>query len=180
MRSLIFGSLLALVVGASAQAQDYGLTAGFSQSNATASGSGVSTTGEFGFRAGGVAAFPLVDNLKFRTGLIFAQRHFDVTVAGNKATARFDYLDIPVLVQYNFNDMMGVFGGLVAAVNVNHNIDSGSITGSKGLYPLVQAGFNATFDNMYGIEIYYEYGLGEFADNLKNFSVFGANFIYWL
>lgn len=180
MRTLIFGSLMALMLGASAHAQDYGLTAGFSESNATAGQSGYSTTGEFGFRAGGVAAFPLVDGLKFRTGLIFAQRHFDLTVSGNKATARFDYLDVPVLVQYNFNDTIGVFGGLIAGINVNHNIDSGTVTGSKGLYPLVQGGFNATFDNMYGIEIYYEYGLGEFADNLKNFSVFGANFIYWL
>jgi hypothetical protein len=33
---------------------------------------------------------------------------------------------------------------------------------------------------MYGIEAYYEMGLGDIYDGAKNYSVFGANFIYWL
>lgn len=184
MRHLIFGSLLALVVGATAHAQDFGIIAGLSESNATASQSGFSSSGEFVFRVGGVASFSLMDNLKFRTGLIYSQRHFDLKDgSGNKSTDKFDYLDVPVLAQYNFNDMVGIFGGLIAAVNVNHSIDSNSgavATGTKGLYPLLQAGFNVTFDNMYGVEIYYEAGLGDIYDGAKNFSVFGANFIYWL
>lgn len=191
MRSFIIGSLLALTVGASAFAQDYGLTAGLSQSNASVSGNnlnGYSNSGEFGFRLGGVASFPLTDGLKFRTGLIYSQRHFDLKNSSPdiKIVHNFDYIDIPVLVQFNFNDTIGIFGGIIAAVNVNHNVSTSGVsgtydvTGTKGLLPIIQLGVNATFDNMYGVEAYYEMGLGDIYDNAKNYSVFGANFIYWL
>jgi hypothetical protein len=193
VRSIIFGSLIALTMGASAYAQDFGITAGLSESNASVSGNnlnGYSNSGEFGFRLGGVASFSLTDDLKFRTGLIYSQRHFDLKSSSPdvKLVHNFDYIDIPVLAQYNFNENFGVFGGLVAAINVNNNVSaSGSglagsydVTGTKGLYPIVQLGVNATFDNMYGAEAYYEFGLGDIYDNAKNYSVFGANFIYWL
>jgi hypothetical protein len=178
-------------MGVSAQAQDYGLTAGLSQSNASASGNlsnaNYSNSGEFGFRAGGVASFPLMDNLKFRTGLIYAQRHFTLKHDSPdvKITFNNDYLDIPVLAQYNFNEVFGLFGGIVAAVNVNKSVSSNvtvtnADSGTKNLLPILQLGINATFDNMYGVEAYYEFGLGDISDNAKNFNVFGANFIYWL
>lgn len=191
MFKCFFGLAFALLLGASAHAQDFGLTFGLSGSKASAKNSGVSSGDtEFGFRLGGVAAFPLSDQLKFRTGVLYTQRHFDLKVDGTdvKATDKFDYIDIPFLAQFNFNENFGVFGGIVAAININDSIDlsggGGSLTGTaigtKGLYPLIQIGVNGTFDNMYGIEAYYEMGLGDIYDGAKNYSVFGANFIYWL
>ena len=190
MRNVIIGSLFALALGASAHAQDFGITAGLSGSNATAKVSGQSAgSTQFGFRAGGVASFPLTDSLKFRTGVMYSQRHFVLSdTAGNSATASFEYIDVPVLAQYNFNDSFGIFGGIIAAINVNNSVNTSnfvgggtsSATGTNGFYPLVQVGVNGTFDNMYGVEAYYEMGMGSIYDGAKNYSVFGANFIYWL
>jgi hypothetical protein len=182
MRIFISALLMSLTLGASAHAQDYGLLAGLSESNGASAQPGVSTGGVFGFRLGAVAAFPLTDSFKFRTGLIFTERHVNVTTAaGVKGTGHFDYIDIPAMLQFNFTDSFGVFGGIIAAVNIDHSFDGGlSDSSIEGFSPILQVGINGTFDNMYGIEAYYEMGLTQIDDYVKNFSVFGVNFVYWL
>lgn len=187
--ALLFMTALGLA-SISAHGQDFGLTAGVLDSNASAksgtTAGSLSTSGDFGFRAGGVVSVPLTDQLLFRSGLIFTQRHFDIkNAAGTSATLDFDYIDIPILAQYNFTENFGAFGGLIASANVNHSgggvgTIGFDVTGTKGLYPLLQVGVNGTFQNMFGVEAYYEYGLGDICDYAKNFSVFGLNFIYWL
>ncbi len=193
MRNILLISLFALGFSSAVHAQDFGLTAGLSVSGASSkTGStnslpdGSSTNSVFGFRAGGVMSIPLADQFLFRSGLIFSQRHVEVklpdSLGGNKATINYDYIDIPLLAQFNFNENFGVFGGLVAAANVNHSSAATGydVSGTKTLYPLVQIGVNATFQNQFGVEAYYEYGIGDISDVNKNFSVIGANFIYWL
>ena len=189
MRILLLSLAAALSFSTAAFAQDFGLMAGVLDSNATVitSGtnslpSGTSSSGVFGFRAGGVMSIPLTDQFLFRSGLIFTQRHVEVTNSGVNATLDFDYIDIPVLGQFNITENFGVFGGLIAAASVNHSgtAENQTVTGTKALYPLIQVGINGTFQNMFGVEAYYEMGLGDISDQVKNFGVFGANFIYWL
>lgn len=186
MRNFIF-ILGVLLTGSVAQAQDFGIILGVQESNATASNAGWSTSGEFGFKIGGVVSAPLADKVNFRSGIVYTQRHFDLKdSAGDKLVNSFDYIDVPALVQYNFTENFGIFGGLMVAFNVNDSVSSSNsslsttVTGNKSLIPLVQIGFNGTFNNQYGVEAYYEQGLGDIYDGAKNFSVFGANFIYWL
>jgi hypothetical protein len=195
MRKLIaFFSMM--MIGSVAYSQDFGVIAGFHQTNASGTsvnGVDASITGKFNFRIGGAVSVPLADQVAFRSGLVYTQRHFDsdFSAAGvplATGSLKFDYIDVPALVQFNFNENVGIFGGLVAAFNVGkdcslsngqscsaNNID----TGVNSLIPLLMVGVNGTFQNQFGIEAYYERGMGKIYDRAKDYSDFGANFLYW-
>src|SRR5262249_15575962 len=145
-----------------------------------------SVSGRMAFDGGLIASFELVPNVRFRSGLLYDQRPFDVKfTGGTKASFNFAYLDVPVNMQYNFSPMFGVFGGLIAAVKVSDSVDvptafAGYTPGMKSMYPLINVGGNFLFNDMIGLEAYYEMGMGDISDNAKNYSTFGFHFIYWL
>lgn len=174
-----------LMIAGTANAQEFGALLGVHQTTADSAQNGVSIDGAFNFKAGMLVNFGLNDMAKFRTGLLYNQRHFETKSGGTKtAEINFNYLDVPALFQYNMNEMFGLFGGLVVGVNVGDDVKMSNGTtaadpGTKSLIPLVQLGANVTFDDMIGFDLYYERGLGDFADHFKDFSTFGANFIYW-
>jgi hypothetical protein len=174
-----------LLIGNAAVAQEFGALLGVHQTTADTDTANASIDGQFNFKAGLLVNFGLNDMAKFRTGLLYNQRHVEAKVSGQKVSEiNFDYLDVPALFQYNMNEMFGLFGGLVVGINVNDEVKmtNGASAGDpdkKGLIPLVQVGANVTFDDMIGFDLYYERGLGEYAKNLKDFSTFGANFVYW-
>lgn len=181
--------LTAALMTSTAGAQEYGFLAGFHQTTATLENSpGSSIDGKFNFKIGLTMGFELAPMMRFRTGAIYNQRHFDLktTVAATNITAKyqFDYIDVPALFQYNFNETVGIFGGLNVGINVNDKIDvpAGIVAAdpeTNGLIPLAQVGANFLFDDMIGFDVYYERGLGKIAKDIKDYSTFGANFIYW-
>ena len=177
-------ALIFSIIGFSAQAQELGVSFGFHSSNAEATTSGVSTGSKVGYRLGVPFSFELVEGMKFKTGIGYSARHFDLTVGANKGTAEFDYIDIPALVQYNFNDIVGVYGGLTMALNIGKDIEGipgvTSADGAESIVPMATVGLSTTFNDMVGFDFYYEHGIGDIADGIKNYSVFGANFIYWI
>ena len=191
-----FSIIIGLLLAGTVHAQDYGLEIGIHQSTASynssdssgwlAGASSPSISGALGFDLGVHASFDLVPNLKFRTGIMYDVRPFQFKTAAGNLNINYAYIDVPVDVQYNFNDMFGIFGGLVVGIKAGDSYSAPGSWGSlqsdnmKSLYPLVNVGANFTFDNMIGFDVYYEYGLGDFADNLKNYSTFGLRFIYWL
>ena len=194
MTHKIFGLICGLLISSAAMAQDYGLTIGVHQTTATVdttgsgkwlSGTTGSVSGKLGFDAGLTASFELVPNVRFRSGLLYDQRQFDYKLTGGQTVGiNFAYLDVPVNVQYNITPMVGIYGGLIVGVKAS---DSASVPGGvtlptnmKSMYPLLNVGGNFMFNDMLGFDVYYESGLGEFADNLKNYSTFGMHFIYWL
>jgi len=165
-------------------AQEFGALAGVHQTTADAESSGTSIDGKFNFKAGMVVAFELTDRSKFRTGLLYTQRHVESTAGGGASDVNFDYFDVPALVQYNANDMFGFFGGLIVGINVNDDIKrpagvTATDPDAEKLIPLMSLGVNMTFQDMIGFDVYYERGLGGISDGLENFSTFGANFLFW-
>lgn len=171
----------ALLLSAPAYAQEFGALIGVHQTDADADTSGVSTDGKLNFKAGLAARFELMPNSWFRTGVLYNQRHFDASVPGVDGEVNFDYLDIPALYQYNVNEMFGLFGGLVVAVNINDDVkpSGGADPDAETLVPLISLGASLMFDDMIGFDFYYERGLGGFSEGFENFSTFGANFLYW-
>ncbi len=164
-----------------AQAQEYGALLGVHQTSADSGTTGTSVDGVFNFKAGLAVGFGLSDTAKFRTGLLYNQRHVELDTAGIKTKVNLDYFDIPALVQFNVNPMFGFFGGLIVGVNINDEVKPKPATDPdvKTLIPLMSVGVNLLFEDMIGFDVYYERGLGEFANNLENYGTFGANFIYW-
>lgn len=175
---------VALLVGAPAGAQEFGGVLGVHQTTADTDTNGTSVDGKLGFKAGGLIAFELVERMKFRSGLLYSQRHIETKNALITNEVNFAYLDIPANVQFNFNEMFGVFGGLTFAINVNDDVKvsaGGTATDPEAdkMIPLLDLGVNMMFQDMIGFDFYYQRGLGGFAKSLENHSTFGGNFIYW-
>jgi hypothetical protein len=180
-----------LVLCSAAQAQEYGFLAGVHQTTAAFDGAsgGASIDGKFNFKFGLTMGFELAPGMRFRTGAIYNQRHFEMknVTAGPLVfdeKVNFDYVDVPANFQYNFNENIGVFGGLVVGININDkvNVPGSNVNvdaNANGLIPLVDVGVNILAADMIGFDVYYERGLGKIADGVKDYSTFGGNFIYW-
>lgn len=164
-------------------AQEYGASLGVHQTTADASNTTGSVDGKFNFKLGLAVNFELTGNSKFRTGALYNQRHMDYTVLGNGIELNFSYLDFPANFQYNFNPMIGLFGGLVVAAKVSDDVKTpvgvSYSPNADSLLPLLDVGVNLLFEDMIGFDFYYERGLGKIAEGVENYSTFGANFIYW-
>ncbi|MGZ3722112.1 MAG: outer membrane beta-barrel protein [Bdellovibrionales bacterium] len=187
-----FSALLCgLLISSAAMAQDYGLTVGVHQTTAdysSSTGSSKNSSGTLGYDAGLTASFELVPSWRFRTGVLYDVRPFELTLpnqanVNDKTKFNFAYLDVPVNVQYNFNPTFGVYGGLVVGIKAGDSTSGapdGYSSEMKSLIPFANAGVNLMFNDMIGFDFYVEKGLGEFAKDLKNYSTVGMHFIYWL
>ncbi len=175
---LVLGALLISTVS---HAQEFGLLAGVHQTGADSSVASEKVNGVFNFKLGAVAAFELTPGMKFRTGALYNQRNVEYKYnTGAEADLKFAYLDIPALVQYNFNEMFGLFGGLVIAVNINDDTKpKAQAIDATTMLPLLSLGANLMFQDMIGFDIYYERGMGEISRLHETYSTFGVNFLYW-
>lgn len=173
--------LAAMTFSAPVVAQEYGALLGVHQTSADSDVTTTSVDGVFNFKAGLAVGFELAEFTKFRSGIIYNQRHLESTRAGQKTDINYDYLDVPALIQYNVNEMFGMFGGLIVGINVNDNLKPKPAVDVdvETLIPLLSVGVNLTFQDMIGFDVYYERGMGDIADGLENYSTFGANFLYW-
>src|SRR6185437_7056660 len=95
---LSFAFLVLGLFGSAVQAQEIGITLGAQESNARSRTDGDSTSQNFGIHAGLTGSFQLEDSLKFRTGVIYMQRHFDLNTPNGNYTFNFDFIDVPALV----------------------------------------------------------------------------------
>jgi hypothetical protein len=171
------------LISAPAFAQEYAAVVGVHQTDADTDAAGASIDGVMNFKAGLGVRFSLMEGSYFRTGVLYNQRHIEskASATGTKTKINFDYIDIPATYQYNINEMFGVFGGLVVGVNINDDVDTTPSTDPNAdkIIPLLTAGVTLMFEDMIGFDFYYERGMGGFADNLSDYSSFGANFNYW-
>lgn len=185
--------VLATLVSVGAQAQDIGFIAGIGNTSADIDNADVNA--ELGYRIGVNVKLDLVDQVSFRTGGTYTARPFNIesTALVTDLDVKMTYIDIPALFQFSFNDMISIYGGPVVALNVGEKAE-GTILGvaydgdvsdipgqgkTKSLYLLAQVGVNFNFDGI-GFDLYYERGLGEInKDGAENYSIMGANFLYW-
>jgi hypothetical protein len=182
IRSTLLG--LILIFSSLAWGQEWGATVGVHQTTADSNVTGASVDGKLNYRIGALLAFELGEGTKFRTGALYNTRHMDVTLPTGKYEYKFAYLDVPANIQYNFNEMVGVFGGMVIALNVGDDVDGpAGVTvrdpDAESMIAILNLGVNLTFNDMIGFDFYYERGMGRFADGLENHSTFGGSFLYW-
>lgn len=183
MRFVLF-IFASFMISAQAYGQEWAATIGVHQTTADSNVNGATVDGKLNFKVGALVGFELAENTKFRSGLLYNRRHLDTTVSGNKFEYKFAYLDVPATLQYNINEMVGFFGGLVIAVNVGDDVDgpAGVTVGdpkAEGMIAIMTGGVNLMFNDMIGFDFYYERGMGRFATGLENHSTFGGSFLYW-
>ena len=174
-------AVFCLLIPVAAISQEWGLAAGVSQTSAKSRVPDATTTHRLSFRGGLTSSFFFLnDEIKIRTGLLYTQRRFEIREDQSSYTYDWHYLDIPVLTQVKYNEMIAFFGG----VNIEVNISSDTIPsldggGARSLSSVFQVGVNFLFDNMYGFDAYYEQGFDNIDDNVAQPSAFGIDLLYY-
>lgn len=183
MKSVI--SLFVFLVMSVAQAQEFALTAGLRNNNADTDLALGAVEAQTSFYVGGLAYFPMIHQLTFRTGFLYTQRYADIIyVNGTSDEVRFSYLDIPLTLMMKFSDYAGVFAGPV--VSINHAKDcsrsSGGVctaTNAKSSIIPIVIGASFKFAPQMGGEFFYEWYSGELASGISNMRSLGANFVFY-
>lgn len=185
MKHLLF-LVIASFISFSSQAQEFGVLAGIH--NADADSDTTSFDATLGYRLGVVMKYEIGNAVAFRSGLTYTARHFELNGGTTNLDYELNYLDIPVLFNFQVNEMLSFYVGPVIAINTSGKLKGTSsgtpvdseIQDVKSLYLLGQVGASFTFDQI-GFDIYFERGLGDIWDNgtAKDFSIYGANFLFW-
>ncbi len=183
MFKIIATLFVGLLLSSPAFAQEFGVTGGFHYTSAEARTAGVSENSEIGYKAGIVARMAMLNQLNFRSGLIYSHRPFELEAGGTTYSHEFNYIDIPALVELKMNEMVGIFAGLTIGINVGDDVSPSqgvSTSGTTDIIPLLHGGVSLLFEDMYGFDIFVERGTGNVYDGAENFMSIGANFVWWL
>lgn len=139
------------------------------------------------FGAGFRALMGLGDQLHFRSGAGVVQKKatldVEVGVFGGDAEFSYTYLNFPATLYWKASPQVGIFGGTSIYALVSDDCDgSGDIDCEADdtktiVLPLV-FGFEFNFSDNMSVELSYEYGMTETADDLKISSAV-ASFVYY-
>lgn len=168
-------ALLALITGLSMSVPvfadiDYGFEVGVRQQSAEVEGADVDS--QINTQFGISAHVPMSGAWHLRTGMLYTPRNFKVTdtLTTLETKVEASYLDVPVALMYKFEEYLGIYGGVVLALNVD----------KKGLNkvesPLMPFIFGATFKFApnFGANVYFEKS-GKAAEGLDSTTAVGAN-----
>ncbi|WP_413289733.1 outer membrane beta-barrel protein [Bdellovibrio sp. HCB337] len=164
------------LVSFSASAQFMGIEVGIRQQTATAEAAGVKTSTEMAYQFGLVGAFPMTENLSFRSGFLYTQRPITAEQASVKTKYTFNYFDIPLTILWKLNDFGGVYGGVNMALAASADCDNCGVSVEKtGAMPLVIGG-TFKFAPNFGVDVYFE-AMNKFNDDFKEGRAVGANLL---
>jgi len=175
-KSALMMITLMTLASLNAGAEFMGVELGVRQQSATAETTGISTSAEMAYQFGLVGAFPISENLAFRSGFLYTQR--PVTTKSGTTTTKysFNYFDIPVTLLWKLNDFGGVYGGVNVALAASADCDNcNASVEKKGALPLVIGG-SFKFAPSLGVDVYYE-AMNKIGESFKQGSAVGANLL---
>ena len=176
-------SVLVLMIGQMAMANDFAAVLGFRSNSADAVANGVNVNSKTSFGLGVLGFMDLNEALQFRSGFLYNQRNYQTSVGTTETDLNIAYVDIPVTLMYKFADYAGVFAGPVVSLLVSKECKTtggcGNIKNPESMVLPIQFGVSFKFAPQMGAELYYEMTSSEFwKDSLKNSRTVGANFLY--
>lgn len=166
----IVGVLFALGLSSTVFAQDVGVVAGVRTDNVDGD-NGVEYKSKTNFQAGLIAKFDVAAPLQVRTGFLYVQRSYDVSLSGGPSEEfKATYFEVPVGLLYKFSDFGGAFIGPALSFNLSKDCPGGSCSGAEvNSSPLaIQVGGSFKFAPQIGFELYYETMTGELAKGAKS------------
>jgi hypothetical protein len=200
MKKLILslGLMAGVSVAAQAQSATFGVKAGVSLTNVTGDGTS-SAKNIFGFHGGLIANFAVNDAFSIQPELLYSMKGtkqeesltFNGVTYSAKATARFHYIDVPVLARVNAGGIFFELGpqvGFLAAANQKTEV-SGAGSGSsdddiKSELKTVDFGYAAglgyQLSNGPGIGIRYNGGFSDINKNSGSSSIRNSAFQLYL
>ena len=114
------------------------------------------------FSAGATTMFDLGNQFGLRTGGVVTQRGYKQTVATTSTAANFTYLDIPVLPEYQINEMFSAYAGVIVGLKASRTCDFGAANcdalSDKSLVTPLQVGGTYNIDKQWAARLTYETG----------------------
>jgi hypothetical protein len=154
--------------GAIAQSSEMAFTAGVQTTSGDPDVGGVSVDDGTGFFVGILGFMELGSGSYLRSGAILNQRKWDVQQAGVTVEAETLNIDVPVTYLFKFNDNVGAFGGLRLGVNVSDDCSGANDCDAdpESIYYGAEVGGHFHFAPDFGVEVAYNVGLSELAEQL--------------
>ena len=114
------------------------------------------------FAAGATTKFDLGNNFSLKTGGLLAQRGYKQTAAGTSNAVNFTYLDVPVLPEYQINDMFAAYAGIVVGLKASRSCDFDAAQcdslSDKSMVTPLQVGGVYNITNQWAAHLTYETG----------------------
>ncbi len=174
---------------AQAQAQTFGLQAGVHNAQSEFDPEAGDAQSELNYRLGLVGLIDLTDSVYLRTGLTYTTRTTSFEGAGgSELKLKFSYIDVPLLFQFQLNDMVGLYAGPVVGFNMDKKAEASpggeaDWDDTESMIILGQVGANFMFDGV-GFDLYVERGFTDLAgtdggsqSKVVDFMTYGANFV---
>lgn len=127
---------------------------------------------EVGYGIGMRALLQLNDRFYLRTGAGLVKKQISYSFRSSDAEASFTYLNIPATF-YLSGEKVGLFGGTALNARMDDNCDGNGVFSScdvkdaKTLVLPLIIGFDFNLTKNLGMELSYEYGVMEAAENIK-------------
>ena len=131
------------------------------EKDATNCGAGCTADTQTMFAAGATTKFDLGSQFVLRTGGMVTQRGYKQTTTGAVESVNFAYVDVPVLPEYQINDMFSAYAGVVVGLKASRacGVTGGcdSLSDKSLVYP-VQVGGTYNIDKQWAARMTYETG----------------------
>ena len=170
---LLISSFVLVTAANSAFAfSDIAIVGGAATTDVEPESDNIDSTGGTGFFAGVHGYMEMQGPWMLRAGAVLAQRQVSFE---DNADRGLDYtfmnLEAPITVMYNFNDMIGAFGGVRLGLNLNNDCSEsngasceGNDLGFETITYGAELGGHFRFTTNFGIEAAYVLGLSSFGE----------------
>ncbi len=186
--------LLLLLFENSAHALEFKFIAGIRSQSANV-GPGTDRVQKESFQIGFLVPLHTANRFSISTGLKYTQRNLDYKVIDSSLFAPlfyissgsfdFSYLDIPLQLEYSFNQNILIWGGPIAGFNVSSKCKTNSpnvdcdLKSTKNVILPVSVGIDFVLVDAMGVSVFYEStsnnSSGELAQNIHSYTAVGIN-----
>ncbi len=174
---------LSLVNLVTAEASEFALEGGFRNQSGDATSLNNDATSKTAFQLGGAGSFELNGPLALRAGMFYTQRPLGFTVGGLDGSYSINYFDVPVALQYKFEDHFSVWAGAGVAVKLDSKCEvngaSCAKVKEKSMVVPVSLGASFKFAPQLGASVFFEMISGELTDETEDYRAVGANLSFY-
>ena len=181
MNKLILAAMI-VFTGFSAQAYEMAATGGMQTTDIDIDGA--DTSSGTGFYGGVLGFIEAGGEGYFRTGALLSMRKFERDFGnGVSAEASTTSIDVPLTYMMMLSEYASLYGGLKLGLNVSEDCTLSGFAGScdtdaTGMYYSLNLGGHFRFVPNFGIEVEYNMGLSEIAENVDYKSSLAVGVVY--
>ena len=181
-RCLAVGLCLGFALSA-ANAAEFAVEGGFRNQSGDATAVSNEASSKTAFQLGGAGSFEISGPLSIRTGMFYTQRPLGFQVGTVEGTYSINYFDVPVGLQYKFEDYFSVWAGAGVAVKLDSKCEIGGATcpkvKEKDMVVPLTLGTSFKFAPQLGASVFFEMISGELTDSTEDYRAVGANLSFY-